>query len=266
MRRALTEQTVLRAVIREIISEAPYQSSQRVQLGQVRFKGPSLKGLLIATGVVGLIGLYNWMEDAFNCGPGANKRFPLVDTPNLFDQAKRAVAWSGAIQTDYKTQFDPNTPAATDGKPAADITRAFELYSSVVDAGGAVAAWPSSPKEYAGLTSPGAKKKVANALVKTLSIYSKCPEEFLKPKLYGAEHTTNDYANPPVELQTRDGYIKLLRDVVDNTHDTWVEGITEQRDALSIKFGIESAAVKADFDKALKTEDKKYRDTVSKIR
>ncbi len=265
MRRALTEQTVLRAVIREIISEAPYQSSQRVQLGQVRFKGPSLKGLLIATGVVGLIGLYDWMEDAFNCGQD-NKRFPLVDTPRLFDGAKRAGAWSGAIQTDYKTQFNPNTPAATDGKPAADITRAFELYSSVVDAGGAMAAWPSSSKEYAGLTSPGAKEKVANALVKTLSIYSKCPEEFLKLQLYGTEHGTNDYANPPVELQTRDGYIKLLRDVVDNTHDTWVEGITEQRDALSIKFDKEGTAVKADFDKALKTEDTKYKQVVQKIK
>jgi len=265
VRRALTEQTVLRAVIREIISEAPYQSSQRVQLGQVRFNGPSLKGLLIATGVVGLIGLYNWMEDAFNCGQD-NKRFPLVDTPNLFDEAKRASKWSGAIQTAYKTQFNPNTPAATDGKPAADITRAFELYSSVVDAGGAMAAWPSSPKEYAGLTSPGAKEKVANALVKTLSIYSKCPEEFLKLKLYGAEHGANDYANPPVELQTRVGYIKLLRDVVDNTHSTWVEGITEQRNALSVRFGSETAVVLAAFDKALKTEDTKYRDTVAKIK
>jgi hypothetical protein len=266
VRRALTEQTVLRAVIREIISEAPYQSSQRVQLGQVRFKGPSLKGLLIATGVVGLIGLYNWMEDAFNCGPGANKRFPLVDTPNLFDEAKRAPKWSGAIQTAYKTQFNPNTPAATDGKPAADITRAFELYSSVVDAGAAVAAWPSSTKEYAGLTADGAKKKVADALVKTLSIYSNCPEEILRVKLYGPEHEANDYAKPPVELQTRDGYIKLLRDVVDNTHDTWVEGITEQRDALSIRFGSESTAVKADFDSALKKEDAQYKKVVPKIK
>jgi hypothetical protein len=265
VRRALTEQTVLRAVIREIISEAPYQSSQRVQLGQVRFKGPSLKGLLIATGVVGLIGLYNWMEDAFNCGQD-NKRFPLVDTPKLFDEAKRAPKWSDAIQTAYKTQFNPNTPAATDGKPAADITRAFELYSSVVDAGGAMAAWPSSSKEYAGLTASDAKKKVAEALIKTLSIYSNCPPELLGPKLYGAGYASDNYDNPPVELQTRDGYIKLLRDVVDNTHDTWVEGITEQRDALSIRFGSESAAVKADFDRALKTEDTKYKQVVQKIK
>jgi len=264
VRRALTEQAVLRAVIREIISEAPYQSSQRVQLGQVRFKGPSLKGLLIATGVVGLIGLYDWMEDAFNCGQD-NKRFPLVDTPKLFDEAKRAGTWSGATQDAYKTQFDLNTPDA-DGKPAADITRAFELYSSVVDAGGAVAAWPSSTKEYAGLTADGAKKKVADALVKTLSIYSNCPEDILRVKLYGADYATTDYAKPPVELQTRDGYIKLLRDVVDNTHDTWVEGITEQRDAFSIRFGSESKTVKDDFDRALKTEDAQYKQVVPKIK
>jgi hypothetical protein len=264
VRRALTEQTVLRAVIREIISEAPYQSSQRVQLGQVRFKGPSLKGLLIATGVVGLIGLYDWMEDAFNCGQD-NKRFPLVDTPKLFDGAKRAGVWRGAIQEGYKTQFDPNTSDAN-GKPAADIARAFALYSSVVDAGGAMAAWPSSTKDYAGLTESGAKKKVADALVKTLSIYSNCSEEILMLKLYGTAPATTDYANPPVELQTRDGYIKLLRDVVDNTHDTWVEGITEQRDTLSIKFGSESKTVKANFDSALKTEDTKYKEVVQKIK
>jgi hypothetical protein len=67
MSRALTEQAALRAVIREIISEAPYQSSQRVQLQQVRFKAPSLKGLLIATGVAGLFGLYDWL--AGRCEP-----------------------------------------------------------------------------------------------------------------------------------------------------------------------------------------------------
>jgi hypothetical protein len=261
MSRALTEQAALRAVIREIISEAPYQSSQRVQLQQVRFKGPSLKGLLIATGVVGLIGLYDWMADAFNCGQD-NKRFPLVDTPKLFDEAKKADRWSGVIKDRYTTQFNPNTPDA-DGKPAADIVRAYTLYSSVADTGTAVAAWPTTPKQYAGLTGEGAKKRVADALLNTLSIYSNCPKPALQLKLYG---TMNDYDNPPVELQTREGYIKLLRDVVDNTHSTWVEGITEQRDALSIKFGSESAAVKADFDKALKTEDKKYRDTVSKIK
>ena len=74
MSRALTEQATLRAVIREIISEAPYQSSQRVQLQQVRFKAPSLKGLLIATGVAGLFGLYDWL--AGRCVP-TEMTFPI---------------------------------------------------------------------------------------------------------------------------------------------------------------------------------------------
>ena len=261
MRRALTEQATLRAVIREIISEAPYQSSQRVQLQQVRFKAPSLKGLLIATGVAGLIGLYDWMADAFNCSQD-NKRFPLVDTPNLFDEAKRAGSWRGAVQADYNAQFDPNTPDV-DGKPAADIARAYALYSSVVDAGGAVDAWPISPKQYTGLTAEGAKKRVAGALLNTLSIYSNCPKPALQLKLYGAE---DNYDKPPAELQTREGYIKLLRDIVDNTHGTWVEGITEQRDALSIQFSGESVEVRAAFDKALRAEDLKYKSYVAKIK
>lgn len=263
MRRALTEPATLRAVIREIISEAPYQSSQRVQLQQVRFKAPSLKGLLIATGVAGLIGLYDWMADAFNCGKD-NKKFPLVDTPNLFDRAKRADTLAGDIQDKYNKQFDSNN--TTDDGPAADITRAFSLYSSVVDAGGAVAAWPVSTKEYAGLTAQGAKKKVADALLQSLSIYSNCPEDALKLKLYGPDTATGDYSNPPVELQTREGYIKLLRDVVDNTHGTWVEGITEQRDTLSIRFSTEKADVLSVFNTALKAEDSKYKSTVGKIK
>ena len=261
MRRALSEQAVLRAVIREIISEAPYQSSQRVQIQPVRFKAPSVKGLLIATGAAGLVGLYDWMADAFNCGQD-NKRFPLVDTPKLFDEAMKAQAWNGAIANQYGTQFNPNAPSATDGKPAADITRAFSLYSSVVDAGGAVQAWPTSLTEYAGLSTES-KKAVAGALLKTLSIYSNCPEAALQLKLYG---TVDNYEKPPVELQTRAGYIKLLRDVVDNTHSTWVEGITEQRNALSVRFSSETAVVLAAFDNALKTEEKKYRDTVAKIK
>jgi hypothetical protein len=261
MRRALSEQAVLRAVIREIISEAPYQSSQRVQIQPVRFKAPSVKGLLIATGVAGLVGLYDWMADAFNCGQD-NKRFPLVDTPKLFDEAMKAQAWRGDIESQYRTQFNPNAAAAADGKPAADITRAFSLYSSVVDAGGAVQAWPTSASQYAGLT-PEAKKVVAGALLKTLSIYSNCPEAALQLKLYGA---VDNYDKPPSELQTRAGYIKLLRDVVDNTHSTWVEGITEQRNALSVRFGGETTTVLTAFDNALKTEDRKYRDTVSKIK
>ena len=266
MSRALTAQAALRAVIREIISEAPYQSSQRVQLQQVRFKGPSLKGLLIATGVVGLIGLYDWMADAFDCGQD-NKRFPLVDTPKLFEEAKKASGWSGDIKVRYATQFNPNTPDV-DGKPAADIARAYTLYSSVAAFGGAVEAWPQSPKQYAGLTREDAKKRVADALLKTLSIYSNCPEDVLGLKLYGSGYaaTPQNLDKPPVELQTREGYIKLLRDVVDNAHSTWVEGITEQRDALSIRFGGESAAVLAAFDKALKAEDARYKSFVAKIK
>lgn len=265
MSRALTEQAALRAVIREIISEAPYQSSQRVQLQQVRFKAPSLKGLLIATGVVGLIGLYDWMADAFICDQD-NKRFPLVDTPKLFEEAKKARVWRGDIAAKYATQFNPNTPDV-DGKPAADIARAYTLYSSVAAFGGAVAAWPQSSKQYAGLSTE-AKKAVAGALLKTLSIYSNCPEDVLGLKLYGTGYAapTQNLDKPPVELQTREGYIKLLRDIVDNAHSTWVEGITEQRDALSIRFGSESAAVLTAFDKALKAEDAKYKSYVAKIR
>ncbi len=257
MRRALTEQDVLRAVIREIISEAPYQSSQRVDLRPVSFKAPSLKGLLIAAGVVGLIGLYDWMTDAFNCENG-NKRFPLVDTPKLFEDAMKVQSWSGDIASKYATALNTNMTS-----PPSDIARAFSLYSSVVDFGGAVEAWPQSSKEYAGLTAAGAKEKVAAALLKSLSIYSNCKVEVLQLKLYGV---AGNYDKPPVELQTRAGYIKLLRDVVDNTHSTWVEGITEQRDALSIRFGGESAAVLGAFNKALKEEDAQYTRTVSKIK
>lgn len=265
MRRALSEQAVLRAVIREIISEAPYQSSQRVQIQPVRFKAPSVKGLLIATGVAGLVGLYDWMATAFVCEQD-NKRFPLVDTPKLFEEAKKAGDWSGNIATQYTAQFNLNTPDAAN-KPAADIARAFSLYASVVEAGGAVQAWPANPAQYAGL-SPDAKKAVAGALLKTLSIYSNCPVDVLGLKLYGTGYTADpqNLDKPPVELQTRAGYIKLLRDVVDNTHSTWVEGITEQRDALSIRFGGESAAVLDAFNKALKTEDAQYKRIVAQIR
>jgi hypothetical protein len=83
-------------------------------------------------------------------------------------------------------------------------------------------------------------------------------------KLYGA--ATDDYSKPPVELQTREGYIKLLRDVVDNTHGTWVEGITEQRDTLSIRFSAEKVAVLSVFNDALKKEDSKYKSIVGKIK
>jgi hypothetical protein len=220
-----------------------------------------VKGLLIATGAAGLVGLYDWMADAFNCSQD-NKRFPLVDTPKLFDEAMKVQAWNGIIASQYDTQFNPDNGAS------ADIARAFSLYSSVVDVGGAVQAWTASPTQYAGLTATDAKEKVAGALLKTLSIYSNCPVDALGLKLYGTGYTADpkNLDKPPVELQTRAGYIKLLRDVVDNTHSTWVEGITEQRNALSVRFGNETAIVLAAFDKALKSEDAQYKRIVDQIK
>jgi hypothetical protein len=229
VRRALTEQTVLRAVIREIISEAPYQSSQRVQLGQVRFKGPSLKGLLIATGVVGLIGLYDWLEG--RCEP-TEMTFPIklskaaaetlagIRTPTKENTAQAFNNYKDTLLKDDELRKDGTNPVA-DGSNS-DMVKQQILFAK---AKAATAAWPKGSTTFEQTTT-------SNVITAINDLYS----TFAGPgcnQVFRYEATASDEDKiKGMPLQTRSDYISFINNVVDVAHSTFIEGMNDQKQKL----------------------------------
>jgi len=229
MSRALTEQAALRAVIREIISEAPYQSSQRVQLQQVRFKAPSLKGLLIATGVAGLFGLYDWL--AGRCEP-TEMTFPIklskstaealagVASPTLASTAQAFNAYKDTLLKDGEQRTDTKNPAA-DGSNS-DMVKLQILYTK---AKAAADAWPRGPTTF-DQTTTGVVIEALNALYSTFAGPG-CNQVFK----YDATSSAEDKLKG-MPLQTRADYITFVNNVVDVAHSTFVEGMGDQKQRL----------------------------------
>jgi hypothetical protein len=251
VKRAIADHTALRAVIRGILREAPYQSSQRVVLQPVRFNGPSIRPFLTAAGAAGLMGLYSWMQGAFACSDGYSN-YPLVDTPTIYEDALSAQAWQGDIATRYNAQFDPN--AITDGAPTSDLSRALGIYTAVDTA---AKTWPAGTGEWAGMTQSQGSVKAQTLAV--LSMYSNCAVSILDPLIFKE-------SGPPQELKTRDSYIKMLKDIVENVHRTWTDGMAEQGGTLSTRFQSESAVVKKAFSDATKVEQSSYTNVIAAIK
>jgi len=229
-----------------MVTEGTYGSSTRVNLSPVRFDGtPSIRGMLMAGGIVGLIKLYDWAEDAFNCDVGRNENFPIIKLPKTLENALKTNAWAGATATSYTTQFDSSAQPPAGG----DLALVLSFYSSIVNQG-AIDAWPGSTDDYAGLAGT-APADVANAICKTLSIYSGCPHAVLKAKLFGAD-------GPPVEFKTRKGYLKILADFADSAHSAWETELARQQADLVARFGTETNAINAAFTTAKNFEVNKY--------
>jgi hypothetical protein len=204
--------------------------------------------MLMAGGIVGLIKLYDWAEDAFNCEIARNENFPIIKLPKTLEDALKTKVWAGATEASYTTQFNANAVPPAGG----DLARVLSFYSSIVDRG-AIAAWPVGTEDYAGLTgtAPGA---VADAICKTLSIYSGCPGAVLKTKLFGA-------GGPPVEFKTRKGYLKILADFADSAHSAWETELARQQPELETRFSADAAAISAiknAFTEAKRVEVTKY--------
>ena len=240
---------LLRALIREMVTEAPYRSSQRVNLSPVRFDGtPSIRGMLMAGGIVGLIKLYDWAEAAFDCGTGRNENFPIIKLPKTLEDALKSPTWAGTTEVSYAAQFNADAVPPAGG----DLARVLSFYSSIVDRG-AIDAWPDTTNEYVGLADEVADS-VANQICKTLSIYSGCPHTALKTKLFGA-------AGPPVEFKTRKGYLKILADFADSAHSAWETELARQQPELVTHFAADPtaiSAINAAFTAAKRVEVTKY--------
>jgi hypothetical protein len=206
------------------------------------------------------MGLYSWMQGAFACQDGYSN-YPLVDTPGIYEDALKATAWTGDIQQKYKNQFTQTQPVGGNpdtGEPdraTNDLSRALLIYQKAAEA---ATVWPKSTRVWAGLVN--SMNAVAAAAVTVLSIYSNCPAVAINAAIF-----KGDLTNPPQEMKTRDSYIKMLKDIVENVHRTWTDGMAEQGGTLSTRFSSDSGAVKAAFAAATAAELASYNRTIAAI-
>lgn len=200
---------MLRALIREMVTEAPYRSSQRVTLGGVQFDGtPNIRATLIAGGIVGLINLYDWAKDL--CAvTDENNNFPI----KLSKPAAAAVESSAldAFSTNYDLYLKTISRAGSSVDTTTSDLANLELFYGKFS--GSAAAWPSAVSTASGLTDGVKNTDVLTKLKGILGIYTGCGDQV---KLEA------------IPMETRDEYIKFLNDIGDMASSTFKAGLEEQ--------------------------------------
>jgi len=200
---------LLRALIREMVTEAPYRSSQRVTLGGVRFDGtPNIRATLIAGGIVGLINLYDWAAGL--CTVSAdNNTFPI----KLSKAAAAAVelSASNAFNTNYSLYLKTISRASSSVHATTSDLANLELFYGKFS--GAATAWPMGVGTAIGLSDGVKNKAVLEKLKGILGIYTGC----------GAAMKLDE-----IPMETRDEYIKFLNDIGDMASSTFKTGLEEQ--------------------------------------
>ena len=235
---------LLRSLIREMVNEAPYQSSQRVVLQPVRAPGLNVGVLLQGVGLVVLISTYKWLDDFVKCD-NRLETFPIFQTLISEQKAKTFDTWDPA-QSGYNNTLD-DTPSSGTSEPS-DLVRVMSLYLAIQDA---VKMWPAGT-EWAAFDNRSKAAYVA-AFIKVLSKYSGCPEALIKVQV------GEKGENMPPEMQTRDGAFKFFEDTRNDSHESFVRGLTQQSDSLKSKFDSQKADIKAFFDDKMRIEDGKYK-------
>lgn len=247
--KSVIAEAALRTYIRNILTEAPYTSSPVTQLGGVRAPGLSIKTLLQGLGITVLMGTYSWLKD-LGCTE-KKEGFPLLETTGL-PNTITASTWDKA-KREYDIRLNETLPPTITSGEKSDFVRAVNLYQR---ASGSAAAWPDRSAQW-GVLDQTTKDKITDALSKTIGQYSSCPEAAIKAKLDSTW---------PTELNNRDEYIRFLKDVTRDTHETFARGLDGQKEELKVKFPGDSAVIDQYFANKITRETTPYNKYTSRIK
>lgn len=232
---------LLRSLIREMVNEAPYQSSQRVVLQPVRAPGLNVGVLLQGVGIVVLIGTYKWLDEFTQCNERMTN-FPIKTLPDAYTRATTQTAWEQA-QDEYTLALR-STPSNSPDEPS-DLMRATAFYAAI---NAAVAAWPKGVP-WAGLTN---KSDYVKKFVTVISMYSGCPEVFVTEKV-GA-----DGKDMPPDMQTREGAFAFYTSARDDAHESFTRTLNEYSSSHQTRFTDKAAVIKQFFTGKQQIEQAKY--------
>lgn len=235
---------LLRSLIRELVNEAPYQSSQRVVLQPVRAPGLNVGVLLQGVGIVVLIGTYKWLDNFTNCD-GKLTNFPIKTLPDAYVRTSTEAAWKQA-QAEYTLALGTTpTPGVSIADEKSDLLRATAFYAAI---SAAVAAWPKGVS-WEGLIN---KPYYVEKFVTVISLYSGCPEAFVKTKI------GDDGASMPPEMQTRAGAFAFFTSARDDAHESFTRTLNEYSSSHQTRFTDKATEIKKFFTDKQKIEQAKY--------
>lgn len=211
---------LLRTLIREMVTEAPYRSSQRVTLDGVRFSGtPNMRATLMAGGIVGLINLYDWAGGLCAVDPTDNS-FPIKLSKPAAEKiaGSRAQTLPAAEWAAYQATIEV---VPTQPDPPSDTARLLTFYASL---GPAAAEWPADNPNYDALNTASdtlqTQASVLVALKQILAQYTGCASITLDK----------------MPMKTRSEYIDFLKNIGLNAQNTFETNLTAQRDAMTSQY------------------------------
>ena len=266
MSKILREEATLRAVIRGMLHEAPYRQSPVVRLGAVQSPGLSVKQILVAGGFLALSKAYAWLS---NMCDGKHENFPIIESAKAQDrlvaakqQPTQTLVTHDGIFKDYKDRLasDQTSPVGPVllGQGVvkiearhSDYAQAQGLYNDTQTAG---AAWPVTVTNYGNLSDPN-KQKVHDLVVKVLHRYTGCDSVSIQAKI----GTVAEADKFPFKARTE--YIDFMKDVTSNTHQSFQDGVENQRQKIRGKYSDPTSTSTIDtFIQDRKTsEDREYK-------
>ncbi len=239
MSRALREEVVLRSVIRDILREAPYRGSSPVRLGAVQSPGMSVKQIISAVGFTAMSSAYTWMADFCT---GKNETYPIkqsgVAQERLIKAKKNAsdtLENQGAAYSDYRDSLaqDNTRPAGQVATSAgglitaasSDLANAQGLYGLVRLA---ATKWPQNSAPLINdVNDVSGKPAIYGHVADVLERYTNCERSVVEQKLGAKDKMAAEFP-----LKTRDEYIQFMKNITENTHVTFQDGVEKQRQKI----------------------------------
>lgn len=224
---------LLRSLVREIVTEAPYRSSGVVTLRSVQGTGISLGTAAVATGVAVLASTYSWLT---NLCPMHNTNFPIklskaakekLESAAKSKKALNLHANNGAWEEYQATLLESGVNNAT--SQTSDFAANYDLYSR---AKALPPQWPPS-RRWIDLEL-SQRRDIHAKMVSLMELYTGCDASFLHGKL--GKPDDDSALQQTFPFKDRSSMITFLQDMVNDAHNSFKTGVGNQRDNLVLVF------------------------------
>jgi hypothetical protein len=225
-----------------------------------------VKQILVAGGFLALSKAYAWLS---NICEGKHENFPIIESAKAQDRlvaSKKNPADTlktyDSIFRDYKDrlasdQTNPVGPVLVDANVSkiearhSDYAQAQGLYNDTQTAG---TLWPSNVSNY-GSIGAGKKRGVYDLVVRVLVRYTGCNTGAVEAKIGKFDE------DDKFPFKARTEYIDFMKDVTSNTHQSFQDGVENQRQKIRGKYSDTKSTSDIDtFIQNRKTnEDKEYK-------
>lgn len=236
--------SLLRTLIREMVSEAPYRASSVVTLRPVQGTGISLGAAALATGAGALSAAYTWLSERCT---GQHSNFPIRYSSKSKDKLITQAGRSGIRLIDQQELWKSYQDTIGESGTNSNVNSSMTLFSDKSDraanyelyglATKPLPLWTPAPSSWSDL-GPIQRLDVVSAMVPLMMLYTGCDTAHIQGLIGNTASDAQGNADrlDKFPFASRNDLKQFLIDLVNDANGSFKGAVKDQRDQLVLTF------------------------------